>query len=474
MDEIRQHFRMIIQEKRETEERRREEEQRRIQEENEKRREHDFIRRTEEMRLLLEAGMEEKWRKQNKRVEEEAAAAKAKAEEARAKAEAAKQKPEEARVKAEEARMRSTGKSSDLLGDVERVITSTTVLLAMKGQIPWLRKYMARSDILPEMLDLKQAGHCWCLRDRKPMVKEDVRWKHGETARTSILTWLDEEWKKDAKVQRTIVFQGGEIWTDGWKKIKNLFGMTKVRIDGRPKKLATAKGELQRGTVCILLGITRTPTTTSKRLQELRDMVKKPFLFKGLAARSTNQLVGLYRTAGFFGDKKTKNDLRLKIDQAIRKKTRMGVRKRVQVKVVYDRRIVKRRIRETTEEVVTKCVADQAIANLIKSRIQVTWCRNRTVGEIIHNHRRHANVSEKTCVCQGVDLPIHEGHVMTRFSDLPDIPSFVRNAKNVTCHTETKSSGYFVNATVEATRHLKSCEGDVRIPTGGFLNGQDE
>ncbi|GBG81258.1 hypothetical protein CBR_g31930 [Chara braunii] len=711
---------MIMQEKRETEERRREEELQRIQEENDKRREHDFIRRTEEMRLQLESGIEEKWRKQNKRVEEEVAVAKAKAEEAKQKAKEARSKAEEARrrntvrintpgrsmkkrgrspsltssseseddtsedsktdttdseeqlrrairrikkkkkarkerrkargkkpvttekkntttergessrarqksrcnyeegndalrnandigagfeedrnvrdfcrsptgrglnfeggrTEAEEPKTpmengykglavkcsregiidyclstqkilslkkafllrnmcqkkgirytkkpeiidmlareqvmqaykgfeeseghdadseqaevklgddvpgptnrdskqetRSSGKSGDLVGDVDRVITSTTVLLAMRGQIPWLRKYMARS---PEMLDLKQPGvyvianpcskktyvgstvrpmmqrwrehmtiarseaignspklYRWIrrsglgnfviiplrhaneaddrafemhlIRDFSPSLntcntrgqelgirsrkrkgrRERKRLRQGsatvsipvsfkqagcKTARTSILTWLEEEWRKDAKAQRKVVFQNSEIWTDGWKKIKNLFGMTKIRIDGRQMEFARAKGELQKGTVCTLLGITRTPTTTSKRLQELRGMLKKPFQFKGLAAHSTNRLVGLYRAAGFFGDKKTKNDLRLKIDRAIRKKTMVGIRKRVQVKVLYDRRIVKRRIRETTEGVVTKCVADQAKANLIKSRIRDVSC----------------------------------------------------------------------------------------------------
>ncbi|GBG79335.1 hypothetical protein CBR_g29485 [Chara braunii] len=759
MEEMRQHYRQVIQEKREAEERRREEEQRRIQEENEKRQEHNLIRRTEEMRLQLEAGLEEKWRKQTKQAEEAAAAAKAKAEEAKAKAEEAKAKAEEARARVEEQRMRSAtgnctpfrlkkrrirgvalesgseedkaqgggdgiretvyetesettdsenelrraiellrkkkkkkkkkkkastvkrrlvkgkkevspvrnctttergecskkrqgtrnhvGNEDDVLrnandigagfgeektncteeispmraggikfnvtgangencgeeprtpmdngykglpakcsreGIIDYCLSTQKILSAKKAFL--LRKICQKKGIQytrkPEIIDVlareqvmlayegfeeveanvedskqttvrlgegikgsagkgkvhvprssgkssvsrvarmgsfvvipirhanetdDRAFEAHLIRDFSPNLntcntkgremgtKRRVRKGRRERrrrigneqpkvnnivsfkidgrgpSRVSFLSWLEEGHKADTKKERRVIFQNGEIWADGWKRVKKLFGMTNVRLNRRLKKLHTAKRELQNGAEVTLVGITRTPTTTARRIQELREILRKPFKATELVTWSANHLVGLYRAAGMFDDKKTKNALRLKIDRAIRKKTKVVVRNRVVVKVVYDKDLVKKKIRETTEGVFSRCVKDPAIANLVKSKIRVTWCRNRTVGDVIHNHRRCASTKEVLCTCRGLDLPRQEGHVLTRFSDLKDVPVFVKNAKNVTCHTGMRNDEPVVKAIMEATALLKSKPEDIRVSAGGFLNG---
>ncbi|GBG75850.1 hypothetical protein CBR_g21094 [Chara braunii] len=256
--------------------------------------------------------------------------------------------------------------------------------------------------------------------------------------------------------------------------------MTKVRINGKVKKLSTAKGELQRGATVVFIGITKTTTTTATYMQELRWMLKKPILFKNLVSCTTNQLVRMYRAAGYFREKKTKNDLRLKIDRAVKKKTGVGIRKRIQVKVTYDRQIVKRKVRQATEGVVGGKVKDGAVANQIKGRIRVTWKRNRTVGEILHNHRRHAHVEEQLCTCRAAGLPTIDGHVHTRFSELGDVPGLMKNGRNVTCSSKGCADQDIVQAIVEGTSHLGGRMEDVNIPAGGFmskevagLHGQD-
>ncbi|GBG82401.1 hypothetical protein CBR_g34777 [Chara braunii] len=207
-------------------------------------------------------------------------------------------------------------------------------------------------------------------RERKGV----VRFMHGRAyeRRVSLKTWLEEEWIKNTKGERRVQFHGGEIWWDGWREIKRLFGMTKVRINGRVKKLSTIKGELQQGLTVVFIGITKTTTTMATYMRELRWMLKKPILFKKMVSYTTNQLVEMYRAAGFFREKKTKNDLRLKIDRAVKKKTGVGIRKRVQVKVTYDKQLVKREIRQATEGVVGRKVKDAAIANQIKGRVKVS------------------------------------------------------------------------------------------------------
>ncbi|GBG71121.1 hypothetical protein CBR_g8421 [Chara braunii] len=566
-EEMKQHYRMIMQERREAEEKKREEEQRRIQEENERRREHDIIRRTDEMRLQLEAGLEEKWRKQTKQAEEAAAAAKAKAEEVKAKAEEAHAKAEEARAKFERTRMstlkantcasgskkrthnvsstesesdttkrtRKTKKTrkgkqaktkspekktsttergecsrarkkkrnyqenednvmrnaNDMGGDcdetgvrfneccgsphvrglnfgmsfenehqreneprtpmengykglaakcsregiIDYCLSTQKILASKKAQM--LRKLCQKKGIKytkkTEMVDalareqVKLAyegfeddeGQGEESEVPEANLGEDLHRQERREKRVAVLRWLEEEWRKSAKGERRVEFHEGEIWSDGWKKVKRLFGMTKVSLNGRVTKLAKVKGELQKGVMAILIGIVKTKTTTATYLQELREMLRKPFEFKRLTTRSTNQLVGMYRAAGLFGDKKTKNDVRLKIDKVIRRKNGVGVRKRVVVKVGYDRRVAK-----------------------IKIRAQ---------------QRR------------GTGLPTKEGHVLTRFSEWDGIPSFMRNAKNVTSQSRVKKTEQFTQVIAQGTSYLGGKAEDVTVPEGGFV-----
>ncbi|GBG75533.1 hypothetical protein CBR_g20163 [Chara braunii] len=307
---------------------------------------------------------------------------------------------------------------------------------------------------------------------QREKVKGVVSFTHGRAyeQRVSLKTWLEGEWIKNTKGERRVQFHGGEIWSDGWREIKRLFGMTKVRINGRVKKISTIKGELQQGPTVVFIGITKTTTTTAMYMQELRWMLKKLILFKKMVSYTTNQLVGMYRAAGFFKEKKTKNDLRLKIDRAVKKRTGVGIRKRVQVKVTYDKQLVKREIRQATEGVVGRKVKDAAVANQIKGRVRVTWKRNRTVGEIMHNHRKHAHVGKQLCTCRAAGLPTTDGHVLTRFSDLKEVPVFMKNSRNVTCSSKGGATQAIVQAIIEGTSHLGGKMEDVDIPAGGFMS----
>ncbi|GBG93123.1 hypothetical protein CBR_g59257 [Chara braunii] len=315
-------------------------------------------------------------------------------------------------------------------------------------------------------------------RDRKRLKtgqrerKGVLSFTHGRAyeRRVSLKTWLEEEWIKNTKGERRVQFHAGEIWSDGWREIKRLFGMTKVRINGRVKKLSTIKGKLKQGMTVVFIGITKTMTTTATYMQELRWMLKKPILFKKMVSYTTNQLVGMYRAAGYFREKKTKNDLRLKIDRAVKKKTGVRIRKRVQVKVTYDKQLVKREIRQATEGVVGRKVKDAAITNQIKGRVWVTWKRNRTVGGIMHNHRKHAHVGEQLFTCRAAGLPTIDRHVLTRLSDLKEVPVFMKNSRNVTCSSKGGAIRAIVQAIVEGTIHLGGKMEDVDIPAGGFMS----
>ncbi|GBG85031.1 hypothetical protein CBR_g39495 [Chara braunii] len=125
---------------------------------------------------------------------------------------------------------------------------------------------------------------------RREKVKSTVTFEEENVnkRRVSLLMWLEEASKKEAKCERRVTFHKGETWADGWRKIKKRFGMTKVRLNGRLNKLAAVRVELQQGVTVVFVGITKTTTTTAIYIQELRWMLKKPFLFKGLVSRTTN------------------------------------------------------------------------------------------------------------------------------------------------------------------------------------------
>ncbi|GBG84070.1 hypothetical protein CBR_g37945 [Chara braunii] len=293
--------------------------------------------------------------------------------------------------------------------------------------------------------------------------------KGVERSETSLLEWLEREWKINKKKERTLTFGAGQLWIDGLRKIKRNFGLTKVRWKGQVLKLEATRRILESGATVTLQGIARTTTATARNLQELRWLLRKPRMKASLPQCTTHQLVGLYRAAGLLGEKKTKNDLRLSIDKAIRIKTGIRVRKRVTVKVKYDSTVLKQQIRTATEMVVDRRVDDAAIASLIKRKIRVVWKRNKTVGEIIHNQREYANTLKQKCGCRGVSLPrAANGHVLTRFSDLEDVPMFLRNSRNVTCSSAFRDDNYIKSCIKEAALHLPRDRTEITTPNGGF------
>ncbi|GBG77396.1 hypothetical protein CBR_g23727 [Chara braunii] len=272
--------------------------------------------------------------------------------------------------------------------------------------------------------------------------------------RTSLLNWLQEN-VEGAKTPKNVRFSARQHWLDGWKRICALFGSSEVRIEGNDMRLNQAKKPCQEGREVVFTRIRRTPTTTERNKRTLLSLLRHSRLTTTLTRYSTNKLVGLYRTTCLFGRKETRYKLKIKIDQAIRRKTKVSVRRKVTVKYPFSASVLKSEVRRKTETVIEKKVADNAVADLVKRRVRVVCTKNKTVGEIIHNHRRFANTGQVTCGCQSFKLDKHDGHVLTRLYELDDVPAFVKNARNVTKPTVQHNRETIRQSIGAATTHLR-------------------
>ncbi|GBG62625.1 hypothetical protein CBR_g31261 [Chara braunii] len=175
------------------------------------------------------------------------------------------------------------------------------------------------------------------------------------------------------------------------------------------------------------------------------------------------------KTRRLFAEKKTKLSLRMKIDKAIRCKAGVGVRKRINVKLRFDSCIKKSSIRKMAEDVIEARVTDRAVAKFLRTRIRIIWTRNRTVGEVLHNQKRFASDNVQVCRCRDLNLPRCDGHVVTRLSELPHAPSFVKNSKNITRPAARRAEPHaLMRAVQEATRFLGGTTPVLTVPEDAY------
>ncbi|GBG72014.1 hypothetical protein CBR_g10950 [Chara braunii] len=296
-------------------------------------------------------------------------------------------------------------------------------------------------------------------------VREAVIGRYQESSFASLFNWLNSRCGT-GEVHKVVDFSKGALWIDGWKVIRRTFGETRLLIAGSRMRLKHAKENLQKGGTVVFLRIVKMKTTTEKNNFFLAMLLRRPKPSSQLANLTTNKLVGLYWAAGCFAEKKTKLALRWKIDSAIRRKTGIGVRRRITVKLRYDSDIRKRGVREMVEQVVDGKVQEKAVAGFMKTRIRVVWLRNRTVGQLLHNQKVFAMEEEFSCGCSNSSLPKMDGHGATRFAELPEVPQFLRNSKNITRSSRALNGDTLVQAVLDATKHIQGITPKIVVPEG--------
>ncbi|GBG91801.1 hypothetical protein CBR_g53690 [Chara braunii] len=256
-----------------------------------------------------------------------------------------------------------------------------------------------------------------------------VSFEDGGSTHLSLLSCLQQAWVGKLK-KKVLTFRKGGAWVDDLRGIKRQFGMTEV-LSGQYKKLLRhAKGELQRGGDFVFIRICRTTTTAERNKQELRRILKSPKMACGLVNHTVNKLIGMYKAAG------------------------VSIRKRITVKLPYDPRIMRREVRRVAEVLINDSIKDRALASVVKGRIRIVWTKNRTVAEITHNHKKASNIQPVVCTCARFDLTRKDGHVLTRFAEMRDVPTFMRNGWNITFHEGNSEPGYIAQRIWEAGKHL--------------------
>ncbi|GBG76147.1 hypothetical protein CBR_g21895 [Chara braunii] len=219
--------------------------------------------------------------------------------------------------------------------------------------------------------------------------------------------------------------------------------------------LQNAKELIQQGGKVVVKKIVRSKTTTERNRATLAAYLRTPRSDMKMSKLPTKKLIRLYKTVGLLMEKMMKYRLRTKLDRIIARKTGVSVRKRINIKLPFDSRILKRGVRETAEDLVGTIIQDKPMVDFVKTRIRVLWLRNCKVAKLIHNQKKYANEEEHPWSCKGRELPKHAGHILTRFSEL-EIPDFLRNSRNVTKSGKASDIRIISRAIVDAVKHLRS------------------
>ncbi|GBG84771.1 hypothetical protein CBR_g39148 [Chara braunii] len=348
-DEVHVFVRELMEEKKEEKRKRIEDEQRMLKEEDDRRRELDIAKRTEEMKMQLQADIEEKWRRQQ----------------------------EEAANRAREERQEVGKEISPGISPQSKAITNGKAKRKTRRQTK--KKNRGKTEA-------RSSSSSDTSKNCRTSASESSEDSEEEARRIVHILRAEKQKQKPRKTQGRVrpakrtppsVYEKGEC--------------------SRRSETPTAKGET-------VTEEPRTPLTGGR---------------KGVSAGCSRE--------GFV-------DYTLKVLHAS---------------------VLKTEVRRKVESVIDKKMDDHALVAFVKKKVRMVNTRNRTVGEVIHNHRRHAHTQPVSCPCEHHLLTKKDGHILTRVSEIKNEPMFVRNAKNVTRPDEQNSKRDIIQGISMAIAHLK-------------------
>ncbi|GBG69069.1 hypothetical protein CBR_g3767 [Chara braunii] len=135
-----------------------------------------------------------------------------------------------------------------------------------------------------------------------------------------------------------------------------------------------------------------------------------------------------------FKVKRDRAVLRGIITRTIKLRFRFNVRKRLVVRIKFEETLRMYEISKCCKMKIRRTCDSATVAEFVCRRIRVVWIAARSVGQIIHNHRRmtRIGVNDCQCNCTESDKPKNEaGHVMFHFSESESIPTPLKNSKNI-------------------------------------------
>ncbi|GBG74097.1 hypothetical protein CBR_g17808 [Chara braunii] len=475
-DEVHVFVRDLMEEKKEEKRKRAEEEQKGREKEKERKRELDIARRTEEMKLQLQADIEDKWRRQQEEMAKKDRERNLQTEtvkngspkvslRTRTISKAKSKRP----VRRRHAKKRSSKQSTDSSTSSDSEISDSA-------------SSDSSEDSEEELLRMVRL-----LREEKRRVKSKRKQARGRPVRkapartcekgecskksTSTLTQrLDAEDEPRTPLTRgdgrqEVVFTSGLTWADRWRNVKTQFGMSEVKIGGRSMLLRQAKKLCEVGGEVSFVKIRKTSTMTERYRHELLSLLKHPRRVTTLPRSPTKKVVGFYRVAGFFRKKETKERLKIKIDRVLKRKTGVSIRRRVTVKYPFDASVLQSKVRRKTEVTIDEKLLDVVVATFVKKKVRLVCTKNRSVASIVHNYRSFAHTLSVVCPCERFQVKKHEGHVLRRLIDIEETPFFVRNSKNVTKTDKQNSREDILQGISTATAYLGKCTRELDVAT---------
>ncbi|GBG77970.1 hypothetical protein CBR_g25901 [Chara braunii] len=228
-----------------------------------------------------------------------------------------------------------------------------------------------------------------------------------------------------------LVSAGGEVSGEKWSIIRRLFGTsTVVTVEGK-FSLVRSKQHLEKGGTFGIAPIVKTESARCRGKGYLRLLLELPRKQAELKYFDVTKFVYLYRCAREFKTKITRRTLKEKIAAVIKKKTGVNVRLKVNVGVKYNHQLRKRKIRDTVVLCVEKCKIHPVLKSVLRHRVRVVWKKNKTVEQVLANHREVAKATSVLCNCSNDKLPREDGHVLARISQCPGVPPTLHNGKNI-------------------------------------------
>ncbi|GBG65225.1 hypothetical protein CBR_g50016 [Chara braunii] len=361
------------------------------------------------------------------------------------------------------------GAKGEQVAGVERRITTTTILLGMRGEITWLKKYLDKADVDEATLDLRTGGTYviagpWAKRvyvgcTSRPILQ---RWREHVHAAASDSRGKAPQlyrWMRTFGTDKFVIIPVRHTTKiDDFEFDRYLIRDLSPNLNakgtkGRGAKSRRRKGKRERkkkkgGTVGkAVVAFTTAEGKRTSLLNWLHERSEKPRGKAEVIFTAGEQWAdGWKQISKFYGISEVEANGRKVLLKQARQICQNGGKSEV-------RRLVKSEIDGKLD--------DNALAAFVKKNVRVVSTKNKTVGQVIHNHRRYAHTRPASCPCEHYLLDKQDGHVLARVSEMKDVPMFVRNAKNVTRPDEQNSRRDIIQGINMAIAHLKGKKREV-------------
>ncbi|GBG81260.1 hypothetical protein CBR_g31932 [Chara braunii] len=182
-------------------------------------------------------------------------------------------------------------------------------------------------------------------------------------------------------------FFGGNMWSDGWRKVKSKYGESTIEMKGVKKPLKECRLDLERGGQFDVLKVKCVSSAIEHCRNYLKEILARPYRIKQAYRMDSAKLIALCRSATLFSRKNFRAKLKMKIAKVVRVKFGVDIRKRPLVKVSFSPALKSAVVRDVAAKYLGLAIIDSSIRTYLSTRVRVVVLKRRTVGDILHNHR---------------------------------------------------------------------------------------